>query len=416
VAPHLESVTALLASNCTLRCGYCYQRPSGSQVMPWSALRRSLDVLLASPSPSVTVEFSGGEALLAFPLIERAVRYVERARGTRDVRYELTTNGTLLDPERLEFLDVHGFVVRLSYHPVPGARGRGNQAVFRRLDRVLDQLRGHGALWRERLHLSVTVGPRELAHLAQTVRYLMRKEVLDIGLSPAFGLPGGRVGDVARIERQFDRISRMVDECRRRSGRVPLSLYRRSVEESATSPLDLRCDGARGAAVAVDPTGQAWGCVMLAGARPAPATTGSADGALRLAASSPLWRFALGDVREEGFARRLRSCASRVARTGLFPGRRAQRSSHARCGACRFLASCPVCPVANAFGPEAADGGRVSDFVCAFTRVSQRHAERSPRGPSLVDRLSGRAPVPGLVRDLRRHAQRTRGVTGRRAT
>jgi sulfatase maturation enzyme AslB (radical SAM superfamily) len=181
---------ALLASNCTARA-YCYQQPGGSLLMPWEALRAALDVLLSSSSSSVVVEFSGGEPLLAFPLIERAVRHVERTRGARDVHYELTTNGTLLDPARLEFLDAHDFVVNLSYHPVPGERDRRNQAVFRRLDGLLDLLREHAQLWRERLHIAVTVDPRELPQLADTVRYLMQKEVRDIGISPK-GQPGWR--------------------------------------------------------------------------------------------------------------------------------------------------------------------------------------------------------------------------------
>jgi sulfatase maturation enzyme AslB (radical SAM superfamily) len=434
MAPRLSSLTALLASNCTLRCAYCYQQPGGSLLMPWPALRAALDVLLRSSSPSVVLEFSGGEPLLASSSIARAVRYVERTRGARDVRYELTTNGTLLDPARLDFLDAHDFAVNLSYHPVPGERDRRNQASFWRLDRLLDRLREHSQLWRDRLHIAVTVGTRELPHLAETVRYLMRKELRDIGISAAFGQPGSRARDIARIEQQFARITRLVLAHRERTGYVPLSLYRKSPEDtvevergSSTARRrfglrDLRCSGARGTAIAVDPTGEAWGCVMLAGTRPLattpePSFTGRTDAprgrsapALRLAPSSPLWLFRLGDVRDESFTRHLRSYASRVTRTGLFARRRTQCSGYARCGNCRFLDRCPLCPVGSAFGPDAADTGRVSDFVCAFTRVSQAHAERFPPGPTLVNRLKGRAPVPVLVSELRRYAQRVRAA------
>lgn len=413
-APPIESVTLLLASNCTLRCAYCYQKPGGSLLMPWPSLRRSLDVLLASPSPSVTVEFSGGEALLAFPMIERAARYVERRRGARDVRYELTTNGTLLDPERLAFLDAHRFVVNLSYHPVPGSRDRRDRAAFRRLDRVLDLLRGHPALWHDRLRVAVTVSPRELRYLAGTVRYLLEKKVRDIGLSAAFGQSGWRTGDLTRVERQFESISRMAVDHRERTGHVPLSLFRGESDRSGggstvqrrAPAADLRCSGARGTAIAVDPTGEAWGCVMLAGARP-----GGPSPVLRLPPTSPLWRFGLGNVHDEAFPRRLRTYASDGARAGLFESRRAQRSSDARCGSCRFLVACPVCPVSSAFEPVGAGGKHVSDFVCAFTRVSQRHAARFPAAPTLLDRLAGRAPVPTLVRDLRRHAAHARART-----
>jgi len=418
VRNRLTSLTALLASNCTLRCAYCYQQPGGSLVMTWPTLRAALDVLLSSSAPSLTVEFSGGEPLLAFPLIPKAVRHVEVNAGGRPIRFELTTNGTLLDRARLDFLDAHGFVVKLSYHPVPGARDRRSQAVFRRLDRLLDRLRRRDRLWRERLQVAVTVGRRELPRLADTVRYLMQKRVRHIGLAAAFEASAWHTPDTVRMDRQFERITRLVLEHRERTGDVPVALFRSAPagvssgnggrRERPRVVPDLRCSGARGTAIAVDPTGRAWGCVMLAGTRPVPPTTARSS-RFSMARSSPLWRFLIGDVRDEDFPRRLRSYASRVAAAGVFSDRVAQHSSDARCGSCRWLDGCAVCPASVAFGPAGGDERQVSDFVCAFTRVSHAHAGRLPPGPGLAERLTGRAPVPTLVRELRRAAQRARG-------
>ncbi len=130
----------ILCSDCTLRCDYCYQRAGGSMVMRWPALRASLGLLLASPQRPVSVEFSGGEPLLATRLIRRAVAFLETSLDESAVNYVLTTNGTLLDPGIVAFLDRHRFVVRLSFHADPGARDPHGRATFRRLDRLLEHL------------------------------------------------------------------------------------------------------------------------------------------------------------------------------------------------------------------------------------------------------------------------------------
>ena len=90
--------------------------------MPWSVLRTSLDVLLSSRLRPLTLEFSGGEPLLALPMLRRALRYVEQSGGNHGVQYALTTNGTRLDADTLALLEEHQCEVQLSFHAIPSAR------------------------------------------------------------------------------------------------------------------------------------------------------------------------------------------------------------------------------------------------------------------------------------------------------
>lgn len=386
--------------------------------MSWPILRASLDVLLASPVRPLTIEFSGGEPLLALPMLRRALRHVERSGVHAGVRYALTTNGTLLNPASLALLEEHGFEVRLTFHGIPGAQDRSGRRIFRHLDRVLDRLQiEHAALWREHLRVAITVGIREVSALADSIEYLVAKGVRHIGMSAAFGQAGWHVGDIDEIKRQFARITALMRRERARSGWLPLTLYRkRHGEPGPSRGVDLRCSGAVGQAIAIDPTGQAYGCVMLAGARPVTpdgvgataAGTSGASPALVINRDSPLWRFHLGEVREAAFPRRLRTYSSAVRRSEIFERRLEQHSSYGRCGDCRFIGQCSVCPVACAFGPHASDPDQVSDFVCAFNRIAFGERERFPEEPTVWQQLAGRAPTPRLVRELQRSALRRR--------
>ncbi len=268
----------------------------------------------------------------------------------------------------------------------------------------------------------MTVGPEQLSALADTIAYLVEKGARDIGMAAACGQPGWRVERLAEIERQFESITRLMGQHYARTGSVPLRLYRKDgPARKPAAATDLRCGGASGTSIVVDPNGQVFGCVMLAGARAAEESLRAGAGArrtpagvapppaLELPSDSPLWAFRLGDVRDAGFARRLERYPSAIRRSGIFDLRRADRSGYARCDRCRCIGECAVCPAVRVFGPDAGEQGRIPDFVCGFTRVSLAHRERFPVQPTAEERVRGRAPLPSLVRELHEYAARHRG-------
>ncbi len=101
-----------VTQQCNFRCRYCVY--SGSYVnrrhsakrMTWDIARKGIDFLLdrSRDTPFIDVSFYGGEPLLEFELIQRCVAYVEsQAKGKR-VSYHITTNGSLLTKDVVEFL------------------------------------------------------------------------------------------------------------------------------------------------------------------------------------------------------------------------------------------------------------------------------------------------------------------------
>lgn len=109
---HLFVVTL----RCEHSCRYCQvSRVSADRQafdMDHATAERAVDLLFEAPSPTLKVEFQGGEPLLNFALIRRVVEMVEaRNRALarpRDVRFVVTSNLALLDDEVLEFAGEHG--------------------------------------------------------------------------------------------------------------------------------------------------------------------------------------------------------------------------------------------------------------------------------------------------------------------
>ena len=104
------SLGLVVSADCNLRCAYCYQDRKQPRQMSWATMARALDLLASSTRRRADVTFLGGEPLLGYPLIVRAVRRLGRrfpARRRPDC--VIATNGLLLTPRRLAFLERHRF-------------------------------------------------------------------------------------------------------------------------------------------------------------------------------------------------------------------------------------------------------------------------------------------------------------------
>lgn len=143
--PDPQSISLNVSSRCNLSCSYCYAGGGAfagrqSSEMEWDVARASVDRLieLADPLRPITVGFMGGEPLVARRLIEQVVDYASAlaTRRALDIRYSLTTNGTLLQASDIALFRDHAFAVTVSLDGThedqdrqrPQAGGRGSWA------------------------------------------------------------------------------------------------------------------------------------------------------------------------------------------------------------------------------------------------------------------------------------------------
>jgi uncharacterized protein len=123
VEPSPQSISLNVSSSCNLACSYCYAARGSFQgaqpnPMQWEVARPAIDQLLlgADQKAPVTVGFLGGEPFVNRRLIHRAVEYAaaEGCRRGLDMRFSVTTNGTILNEEDVELLRKHRFAVTVS--------------------------------------------------------------------------------------------------------------------------------------------------------------------------------------------------------------------------------------------------------------------------------------------------------------
>jgi sulfatase maturation enzyme AslB (radical SAM superfamily) len=328
--------------------------------MGWAVARSALETVLAWGLNEIVVEFTGGEPLLEVATLRRAVSFIEanRARDTA-VSFTITTNGTLLTPQLTEFLLDRGFTIRLSFDGVDAAQGHRGEGTFRTLDRLLHNLREqHPSGFAKQLRIVVTLLASTIPLLAESVRYLLAKDVQAIEIAPRFTWdPDWRPSCRDGLERQVNEILRLSLDHWRATGSVPVGFLSAAPLLDADAPVEqFLCGAPAATALCVDPEGQAWACPSFAGSLQTLAP-------LALEASRVL---GLGPIFSPRFSRRLSALSGKASRLQLFADRLGKRSSYGSCVDCRYVADCHICPASISHSPTNLDPDLIPDFACAF--------------------------------------------------
>lgn len=372
-ADSVRVVYVILTTRCNLSCSYCYQNRRSARNMSWTTLRSALELLLASQQQEVALVLYGGEPLLEARLISRAVDFVEsKVRVDQRVRIGLATNGLLLGGQHAEYLAVHGIYTQLSFDGTAAAQNLRGKDTYPILDRLLDRIRhDHLGWYQSRLTVAVAVLPETLGYLPEAVEYLIGKGVQRIDLAPNLGdTSGWQIDQIQELERAFNELDRICRQQISTTGRVSLSILRRSEGQRLPPPASRpMCAIGDGQALSIDVDGQVSGCAMLAESyQQMPSEL--------LQRCVELTR--LGHLKDPALHDRLERFGDATAEARIFHHKEEKYSEYGQCRECRYLSACSVCPISIGHIPRNTDPNKVPGFLCAFNLVANRFRELAP--------------------------------------
>lgn len=120
----LRSFTALhmivVTTRCNFRCDYCHASSTSSEQksgdMSLDTAKKVVNMIFRSPSPTIKIEFQGGEPILNWKVVRKIVEYAESLNRHAQKRLEfvLCTNLTLIDEPVLKFLKNHRVMISTS--------------------------------------------------------------------------------------------------------------------------------------------------------------------------------------------------------------------------------------------------------------------------------------------------------------
>lgn len=132
------TIQLLLNEKCNFSCSYCYSAKSRDPIeMPIEVLESAIKWLHNSASSSgndnVALSFvGGGEPLLSWPLIVRAVEYAEDFFERDGVanKYKVVTNGSLISKGRAVFLKRYNIITQISFEIIAEVQNTQRQCFL----------------------------------------------------------------------------------------------------------------------------------------------------------------------------------------------------------------------------------------------------------------------------------------------
>jgi len=254
-----------LTHDCNLRCRYCYAGKKHANSMSYETARRAIDFLYEESGGKCCVTFFGGEPLLEFDLIQNIVEYSNVTYG-HAIAFRMSTNGTLLSPEILDFLDRNEIFFVLSIDGcseqhdlmrITAAGGGSYDLVAQHIDRILE-------INPYTIAVSV-ISPQTAKYLAEGVialfdsgfRYVL--QTLDYSA-------GWNKEHMKVLEKQYRELSRFYFKSLETGRKVYYSPFDERIKTHAQKPYgrgDL-CDLAN-TQIAIAPSGRIYPCVQFVG-------------------------------------------------------------------------------------------------------------------------------------------------------
>ncbi len=104
-----------IAHDCNLRCKYCFADTGAfhrkRDMMSPEVGKAAIDFVIKNSGArkNIEVDFFGGEPLMNFDTVKEIVEYADKAgaENGKNFRYTITTNGLLLDDEKLAYINEH---------------------------------------------------------------------------------------------------------------------------------------------------------------------------------------------------------------------------------------------------------------------------------------------------------------------
>ncbi|MGO8752403.1 MAG: radical SAM protein [Thermoguttaceae bacterium] len=257
----------ILSSDCNLRCAYCFEKDKQPLDMPDEVALRAVDFLIevSGNLKGVGILLFGGEPMLRFDLIQKVHAYAtEKAKAAgKSIDWSMTTNGTLVDAERAEWLARRGVRYLLSmdggrqdhdrYRHFPDGRGTFDLLINR-----LPMMKRFQA-W---MGVKMSVVPQSLATLRDGIEELHRAGINQFLVGYAHGVPWSD-DDVRRYESALQEVCELCLEMEYHKRHFRIATYE---EKSLRDRLDEQafgCGAGRGR-FCVDPCGDLYGCSKLA--------------------------------------------------------------------------------------------------------------------------------------------------------
>jgi len=312
---------------------------------------KAIDLFLPRMKESRNLYFLGGEPLLNIDLIRHTVEYVEKKNGQHKIKcgYNISTNGSLISPEILDFFNRYRFTVELSFDGLAQEKAR-KKGSFKQLIPIIKKLLKQPDI---KLLVNSVFFPPTVEYLSESIRYVLDLGVPDVSLGLALDRRWNRPS-IEKFENEFKRLMDILLDYYRKTGNQPLHFF-----PDLTSK-GIWCCSAGQSQLTVSADGEIWGCTLF-------------YEYFRHKKMPEIHRdYCFGTIKE--LVNKPLSTYAKIVKNHKQLCQDNFHTNGSRCFLCRHIESCGVCPISSAFYWDRLD--KVPDYICRINQIAIQEKEK----------------------------------------
>lgn len=275
----IKAMCLHIAHDCNLRCEYCFASTGGfggtRKLMSFDTGRRAIDFLLerSEGRENLEMDFFGGEPLMNFEVVKQLVEYArsrEKEYG-KHFRFTITTNGMLLDDDKIDFINREMSNVVLS---IDGRR-EVNDRIRKRLDgsgcydRILPAFKKLVDARGDKEYYVRGTYTRYNLDFAEDVFHMYECGFDQISVEPVVSDPTEKYSiteqQLPRIFEEYDRLAERIIKDRESGGWFNFFHFMLDLDNGPCAIKRLRGCGSGNEYVAITPDGDIYPCHQFVG-------------------------------------------------------------------------------------------------------------------------------------------------------
>jgi len=356
----ISNLTFIVTDDCNFNCAYCMQKKEKKTISN-ACIEKAVDFFypLFKTDGQVHCGFYGGEPLLAYDRVKHAAQLVQEKNktGHKNIEFSLTTNGSLLTDEMLDFCNQNQFALMLSFDGLVQDIGR-KKDTLEKMVRVVKQVRDYPEI---NFDINSVFMPQTISRFFESLRFLIELEGPEITFNLST-MEEWKPVDLAALEKELERLVDFLVLYYKRTGRIPVKNFQAPVP----GPGVFQCSAGK-EHMAVTPEGKVWGCFLF-------------HDYFKTREASPQYRdFYFGTLTDfiANYESRYPEIAAHYSelRQDFF------QVDDYFCFLCRDIKSCMVCPVNAAYSSGSL--GKISCHQCQLNKIqlnARKHFQAASGG------------------------------------
>jgi sulfatase maturation enzyme AslB (radical SAM superfamily) len=213
----------------------------------------------------IYINFYGGEPLLAYDKIKYTTQLLQEKNktGNKNIEFSLTTNGSLITDEMLDFFNRHQFGLMLSFDGLAQDKGR-KKGTLDQMVQVMKRIRAHPGIDFE---INSVFTPGTISSLTESVRFMIQQDRPEITLNFSTTEEWNPL-DLDALRTELKRLSEFLLPIYKEKGTIPVKNFQApgTLVEADTAKEKkrgiFRCNAGQDR-LALTPDGKLWGCYLF---------------------------------------------------------------------------------------------------------------------------------------------------------